>query len=300
MRIEQKVLWAAFLSQVVRSLPPWESEIFTYMRPNELFALTTEMWGTRLAAESPPTDVNGMQRHSFWICGIVERPPKTTFKTHAIQPRNPLLQQGFLQERHMSRYTAPHPTYSPHAQQRAPARLLEQQRSNNPSSARSQQFIAHSSPQAPYTAHTACPPRSAQPVPLDQRQGPLTMNASHTSLASYSVSERSSMGTSSTHTAHIPLSNQHAAALSHPQASSSVKSMSHSISAPTLPLSAGSSFESRAILPPAPSMESAQPSVNSARPERVGFSSSHQPVPNPDQPSQAASNSQDRHVSRDE
>lgn len=106
LRIEQKVLWAAFLTQVVRSLPPWESEIFTFMRPNELFGLTTEMWGTKLSSESPPGDIYGTQRQSFWICGIVARPANTTPKTSAIQPRNPVGQQASHQYPPMAHQSA--------------------------------------------------------------------------------------------------------------------------------------------------------------------------------------------------
>lgn len=106
LRIEQKVLWAAFLTQVVRRLPPWESEIFTFMRPNELFGLTTEMWGTKLSSESQPGDIYGTQRQSFWICGIVKRPANTTPKTSAIQPRNPLIQQTQQTYHHMPHQAA--------------------------------------------------------------------------------------------------------------------------------------------------------------------------------------------------
>lgn len=107
LRIEQKVLWSAFLTQVVRTLPPWESEIFTFMRPNELFGLTTEMWGTRLSADAPAGDTNGPQRQSFWICGIVARQRNTAPKTSAIQPRNPLIQQSSQQHGPTSHQVAP-------------------------------------------------------------------------------------------------------------------------------------------------------------------------------------------------
>ncbi|KAJ9104660.1 hypothetical protein QFC21_002158 [Naganishia friedmannii] len=120
-RIEQKTLWQSFLAQVVRTLPPWESEMFTYMRPNELFGLTTEIWGTKLSAEEAPPGADGVPaRQTFWICGIVPKqsrvqpslppvqqqqqpqqmrmmpPPRlpsmaTEQKMNTIQPRNPLM-----------------------------------------------------------------------------------------------------------------------------------------------------------------------------------------------------------------
>jgi hypothetical protein len=251
LRIEQKVLWASFLSQVVRALPPWESEIFTFMRPNELFALTTEMWGTRLSAESPPPDANGTQRHSFWICGIVARPPKTTQKTHTIQPRNPLMQQAISQDRHTAQFAQPSypggPSFSRAQPQSASERSYERAPASqiSTSSARSYPPIAqYSSPQAPYTSSTTYAPVAPT---VDQRNiGTLPATSPRHGLSGYEASGRPSPSESSSHTAPVPAP-YHTSIPNHAQGSSYP---------PTQRYSAPSFESTRPILPPPPSLNS--------------------------------------------
>jgi hypothetical protein len=221
------------------------------MRPNELFALTTEMWGTRLSAESPPPDANGTQRHSFWICGIVARPPKTTQKTHTIQPRNPLMQQAISQDRHTAQFAQPsYPggqsfsraqpqSASTQSYERAPAPQI------STSSARSYPPVAqYSSHHAPYTSSTAYTPVAPAVDQRDIRTIPTT--SSRHALNGYEASGRPSTSGDSSHTAPAPASH-HTSIPNHAQGGS--YSQSQRYSAPT--------FEStRPVLPPPPSLNS--------------------------------------------
>lgn len=197
------------------------------MRPNELFALTTEMWGTRLSAESPPADANGTQRHSFWICGIVAR-PKTTLKPNAIQPRNPLMQQAYPQDRQTSHHAAPpHPggqAFLRPQPQSASARLYERgpapQVSSGHSSARSYAHIAQpSSSQTHYTSSTAYNPAASGSVSDQRTTGTSHTTAPRDSLTSYGSSRMSGSSTYITHAP--PLSHaaipDHARGVSYPQ-----------------------------------------------------------------------------------
>lgn len=156
------------------------------MRPNELFGLTTEMWGTKLSSESPPGDTYGTQRQSFWICGIVARPANTTPKTSAIQPRNPVIQQ------------APHQYHSmSHQVTQSPSRLQGFSASASGHGARPHEPVAGRSSLSGYQNAPVHPSFGPTPTSTSYPTHTASQHSTHISLGSGPISPLHRNGTNS-------------------------------------------------------------------------------------------------------